>query len=44
MRRPAEVCYVCSDARLVAETLRRLEASLKANPPPIPTVTFYQFA
>ena len=41
---PAEVCNVCGDVLLTPETVRRIEALLKATPPPSRNVPLYEFA
>jgi YgiT-type zinc finger domain-containing protein len=41
---PAEVCNVCGDVLLTPETVRRIEALLKATPPPTRNVPLYDFA
>ncbi len=41
---PAEVCNVCGDVLLAPETVRRIEALLKAPPPPSRNVPLYEFA
>jgi len=41
---PAEVCNVCGDVLLAPETIRRIEALLKATPPPNRNVPLYEFA
>ena len=41
---PAEVCNVCADVLLAPETVRRIEALLKATPPPSRNVPLYEFA
>ncbi|MGD0114010.1 MAG: YgiT-type zinc finger protein [Armatimonadota bacterium] len=41
---PAEVCDVCGDVLLAPETVRRIEALLKATPPPSRNVPLYDFA
>ena len=41
---PAEVCNVCGDALLTPETVRRIEALLKATPPSSRNVPLYEFA
>jgi len=41
---PAEVCNVCGDVLLAPETVRRIEALLKATPPPARNVPLYEFA
>jgi YgiT-type zinc finger domain-containing protein len=41
---PAEVCSVCGDVLLTPETVRRIEALLKATPPPSRNVPLYEFA
>ena len=43
-RVPAEVCNVCGDVLLAPETVRRIEALVKATPPPRRTITFYELA
>ena len=41
---PAEVCNGCGDFLLPPETVRRIEALLKATPPPSRNVPLYEFA
>ncbi len=41
---PAQVCNVCGDVLLAPETVRRIEALLKATPPPSRNVPHYEFA
>ncbi len=41
---PAEVCSVCGDVLLAPETVRRIEALLKAAPRPDRNVPLYEFA
>jgi YgiT-type zinc finger domain-containing protein len=41
---PAEVCNVCGDVLLAPDTVRRIEAMLKAPPPPSRNVPLYEFA
>jgi YgiT-type zinc finger domain-containing protein len=41
---PAEVCNVCGDVLFAPETVRRIEALLKATPPPSRNVPLYEFA
>ncbi|HMD85395.1 MAG TPA: DUF4258 domain-containing protein [Terriglobia bacterium] len=41
---PAEVCNVCGDVLLAPETVRRIEALLKAPPPPSRNLPLYEFA
>ncbi|MFZ0961772.1 MAG: YgiT-type zinc finger protein [Terriglobia bacterium] len=41
---PAEVCNVCGDVRLAPETVRRIEALIKATPPSTRHVAFYELA
>ncbi|HEY6291460.1 MAG TPA: type II toxin-antitoxin system MqsA family antitoxin [Terriglobia bacterium] len=41
---PAEVCSVCGDVLLTPETVRRIEALLRATPPPNRNVPLYEFA
>jgi hypothetical protein len=41
---PAEVCSVCGDVLLAPETVRRIEALLKATPAPSRSVPLYEFA
>ncbi len=41
---PAEVCNVCGDVLLAPQTVRRIEALRKANPPPRRKITFHEFA
>jgi YgiT-type zinc finger domain-containing protein len=40
---PTEVCNVCGDVLLAPETVRRIEALLAANSPPVRTVPLYEF-
>jgi YgiT-type zinc finger domain-containing protein len=41
---PAEVCNVCGDVLFSPETVRRIEALLKATPLPSRNVPLYEFA
>jgi len=41
---PAEVCSACGDILLTPETVRRIEALLRATPPPARNVPLYEFA
>jgi YgiT-type zinc finger domain-containing protein len=41
---PAEVCNICGDVLFAPETVRRIEALLKATPPPSRNVPLYEFA
>jgi len=41
---PAEVCSVCGDVLLKAETVRRIEALLKRGPEPARAVPLYEYA
>lgn len=41
---PAEVCSVCGDVLLTAETVKRLEVLLHADRPPAKTVPLYEYA
>jgi hypothetical protein len=41
---PAEVWNVCGDVLLTPETVRRIEALLKATPPPNRNAPPYKFA
>ena len=41
---PGEVCNFCGDVQLAPETVRRIEALLKATPPPSRNVPLYEFA
>ena len=41
---PAEVCSVCGDVLLAPETVRRIEAILRATHPPNRNVPLYEFA
>ena len=41
---PAEVCNVCGDVLFAPETVRRIEALLKATPPPNRNVPIYESA
>ena len=41
---PAEVCNLCGDVLLTPETVRRIEALLKATAPPSRNVRLYEFA
>jgi len=41
---PAEVCSVCGDVLLEPETVRRIEALLRATAQPARSVPLYEFA
>jgi len=41
---PAEVCAVCGDVLLTPETVRRIEALLKATGRPARNIPLYEFA
>jgi YgiT-type zinc finger domain-containing protein len=41
---PAEVCSVCGDVLLAPETVRRIEALLRAAPQPTRTAPVYEYA
>jgi YgiT-type zinc finger domain-containing protein len=41
---PAEVCNFCGDVVLAPETVRRIEALVKATPPPTRNIAFYELA
>jgi YgiT-type zinc finger domain-containing protein len=41
---PAEVCNVCGDVLRAPETVPRIEALLTAAPPPLRSVSHYEFA
>lgn len=41
---PAEVCRICGDVLLAPETIRRIEALLRATPPPDRNVPLYEYA
>jgi YgiT-type zinc finger domain-containing protein len=41
---PGQVCNLCGDVLLAPETVRRIEALLKATPPPTRNITFYELA
>jgi len=41
---PAEVCSVCGDVLLTAETVKRIETLLHSDLPPTRTVPLYEYA
>jgi YgiT-type zinc finger domain-containing protein len=41
---PAEICSVCGDVLLKPETVRRIEALLRARAQPVRTVPLYEYA
>jgi HTH-type transcriptional regulator / antitoxin MqsA len=41
---PAEVCPICGDVLLTAETVRHIEALLQDSPEPSRTIPLYEYA
>ena len=41
---PGQVCNFCGDVQLAPETVHRIEALVKATPPPTRHITFYELA